>query len=130
VPDYFDSRRPETLTRLITETKTTKITMPHPDVIGWCKNSPIFCRISWNDIGPTHIGFIALKEAPAHWPGMKRRNVPLGAYLIRTAERGLLDSAKVLLFVANLSTRGCDTELLRYALSQALTQSRWDLMAA
>ena len=24
--------------------------MPHPDVIGWCKNSPIFCRISWNDI--------------------------------------------------------------------------------
>jgi hypothetical protein len=44
--NYFDCRCPNTLTRLITETKTTKITMPHPDVIGWCKNSPIFCTIS------------------------------------------------------------------------------------
>jgi hypothetical protein len=40
---------------------------------------------------------------------------PLGAYLLRTAERGLLDAAKVLLFVANYSTRGCGNEPLRHA---------------
>jgi hypothetical protein len=36
-----------------------------------------------------------------------------GPYLVRTAQRGLLDVAKDLLFVAN--TRGCGTELLRHA---------------
>jgi hypothetical protein len=81
--NYFDCCRLKTLTRLITETKTIKITMLHR-----FKNSPIVCRISWNDICSR---LDQSTRAPAGF----------GTYLIRAARRGLWNAAKDLLFAAN-----------------------------